>query len=306
MDRKVDIIHNHGMWQMNAVYPGRVAARYDVPYVVSPRGTWSPWSMAQGSWIKKPFWSLIQRPSVESAACFHATADSEYEDIRRLGFNQPVAVISNGVDIPPYIERTDGAFRTLLFLGRIHPKKGLDMLLPAWAAVQSRFPTWRLRIVGSDDGYHGSSGYLEKLKRLAVILKVERVEFSGALLGIEKWDAYADAELFVLPTYSENFGMSVAEALASGTPVLVTKGAPWSSLKDQGAGRWIEIGIDPLVAGLEELLGQDTQQLRLMGNQGRNWMIRDFSWLSIGHQMAELYKWLTEGSDITPSFVKVS
>jgi len=300
---QVDVLHNHGMWQMNAVYPGRTAARYGTPYVVSPRGTWSAWAMANGSVMKKPFWSLLQRPAVEPATCFHATAESEYEDIRRLGFRQPVAVIPNGIDIPPPMVKTGGGLRTLLFLGRIHPKKGLDLLLRAWGAVQSRSPGWRLRIVGGDDGYHGSSGYLAELKTLAASLGLERVEFSGVLRGMAKWQAYADADLFVLPTHSENFGMSVAEALASGTPSLVSKGAPWSGLEERGAGRWIDIGIDPLVAGLEELLEKGPQQLEEMGRSGRRWMSEDFSWGGIGRQMAEVYRWLTGARSTAPQSV---
>ncbi|MBM4231725.1 MAG: glycosyltransferase, partial [Gammaproteobacteria bacterium] len=97
---RISVLHNHGMWQMNAVYPGRVASRHGTPYMVSPRGTWSEWAMSNGSLLKRPFWHIVQRPSVDCVTCFHATADSEYEDIRRLGFRQPVAVIPNGVDIP--------------------------------------------------------------------------------------------------------------------------------------------------------------------------------------------------------------
>lgn len=303
---QVDVLHNHGMWQMNAVYPGRVAARNGTPYVVSPRGTWSAWALANGSVMKKPFWSILQRPSVQAATCFHATAESEYEDIRRLGFRQPVAVIPNGIDIPPPMVKTGGGLRTVLFLGRIHPKKGLDMLLRAWGAVQSRFPDWRLRIVGSDDGYHGSSGYLAELKTLAVELGLERLEFSGALRGMAKWQAYADADLFVLPTHSENFGMSVAEALASGTPALVSNGAPWSGLVARRAGRWIDIGVDPLVAGLEDLLQREPLELRDMGINGRTWMTEAYSWRTIGKRMAELYHWLARGTSAVPSSVITS
>jgi glycosyltransferase involved in cell wall biosynthesis len=144
------------------------------------------------------------------------------------------------------------------------------------------------------------------LKSLSVSLGLNRIEFSGGLHGEEKWQAYADADLFVLPTHSENFGMSVAEALASGTPALVSKGAPWSGLEKEVAGRWIEIGLEPLIAGLEEMLGRDIQEFKEMGNNGRNWMIKDFSWLSIGQQMSDLYKWLAKESDEVPSFVKFS
>ena len=303
---QVDVLHNHGMWQMNAVYPGRVAARHGTPYVVSPRGTWSAWAMANGSVMKKPFWSLLQRPAVEPATCFHATAESEYEDIRRLGFRQPVAVIPNGIDLPPPMDKTGDGRRTVLFLGRIHPVKGLNILLHAWGAVQSRFPDWRLRIVGSDDGYHGSSGYMAELKSLAAALGLQRIEFSGALHDAAKWQAYADSDLFVLPTYSENFGMSIAEALASGTPALVSKGAPWSGLDARRAGRWIDIGVDPLVAGLEDLLQREPRELRDMGINGRTWMTEAYSWRTIGQRMAEFYHWLARGSAGVPSFVITS
>jgi glycosyltransferase involved in cell wall biosynthesis len=262
--------------------------------------------MANGSVMKKPFWSILQRPAVQSATCFHATAESEYEDIRRLGFCQPVAVIPNGVDIPPPMVKSSAVPRTVMFLGRIHPKKGLDMLLRAWGAVHSRHPDWRLQIVGDDEAYHGSSGYLDELKRLAVRLGLERLEFSGALYGMAKWQAYADADVFVLPTHSENFGMSVAEALASGTPALVSKGAPWSDLDQRRAGRWIDIGIDPLAAGLDSLMRQSQLELRIMGLNGRAWMTDAYSWRTIGRQMSELYQWLARGTINVPSFVITS
>jgi len=300
---RISVLHNHGMWQMNAVYPGRVASRHGTPYMVSPRGTWSEWAMSNGSWLKRPFWHVVQRPSVDRVTCFHATAESEYEDIRRLGFRQPVAVIPNGVDIPPPIVKVEGRSRTLLFLGRIHPKKGLDLLLPAWGAVQARFPDWRLRIVGSDEGYHGSSGYMAELKALAATLGLQRIEFSGALHGAAKWQAYADADLFVLPTYSENFGMSVAEALASATPAIVSRGAPWAGLTERRAGLWVDIGVDPLVAGLEDLLHRGPVELREMGRNGRGWMTASYSWRAIGQQMAEVYRWLTGTSSIRPVVV---
>lgn len=303
--KSVDLLHNHGMWQMNAVYPGWAARKSKIKLVVSPRGAFSGWAMQHGSVMKKAFWPALQRPALDHAICFHATAKSEYEGIRRLGFRQPVAIIPNGIDIPDLPPKKHGDSRTLLFLGRVHPVKGLDMLLPAWRAVQDRFPEWRLAIAGSDDGYYGKSDYLKELYLLVQKLGLKRIEFVGELRGTEKMQAYHDADLFILPTYSENFGMTVAEALAAETPAIVTKGAPWMGLEQHRAGWWIDIGVDPLVAGLEDALSRSPENLEEMGLRGRRWMESEFSWARIGAQMADTYRWLLDKSIPVPAWVHV-
>lgn len=287
---KVDIIHNHSLWMMPNVYPGWVARKHGIPYVVSPRDTLSAWSMRFGSKVKPLFWSLVQRPALAETTCFHATAQSEYQHIRSMGFKQPVAVIPNGIDIPIQPSKGFSNLRTLLFISRIHPQKGLDILLQAWREVQDRFADWELRVVGPDN-----NGYLSKMQGLANKLRLKRIKFSGALYGKEKLQAYRDAELLVLPTYSENFGMVVAEALSAGTPAIVSKGAPWEGLEKNGAGRWIEIGFDPLVAALEEMLSCSTDDLLKMGQRGRLWMERDYSWTGVAKMLADVYRWILNG-----------
>ena len=294
----IDLMHNHSLWMMPNVYPGWVSRRSHVPLVVSPRGTLSEWAFASGSKVKKVFWPLLQRPALRATACFHATANSEYEDIRRMGFKQPIAVIPNGIDIPTPGRSDNGERRTVLFLGRIHRKKGVDMLLNAWRVVSSRFPEWRLRIAGPDD-----NGYLGRMQSLATKLKLARVEFSGPLYGEAKLRAYRDAELFVLPTHSENFGMTVAESLAAGTPAIVSKGAPWGGLVSEGAGWWIDIGVDPLVACFEAALVQPREALYAMGEKGCDWMQRDFSWTEIARKTSETYRWILSGGN-KPNWVK--
>lgn len=303
--KDLDILHNHGMWQMNAVYPGWAAKKGNINLVVSPRGAFSEWAMRYGSVTKKVFWPALQRPALANATCFHATAASEYEDIRRRGFDQPVAIIPNGIDVHDLPRKKQGDFRTLLFLGRLHPVKGLDMLLPAWQAVQSRFPNWRMVIAGSDIGYYKKSGYLEELQRWVQELGLERIEFVGGLHGVEKIQAYHNADLYVLPSYSENFGVTVAEALASGTPAIVSKGAPWSGLLVQQAGWWSDISVDALVACLEDALDRSPDNLEQMGLRGREWMKVEFSWTRIGAQMAETYGWLLDKSLPVPAWVRV-
>lgn len=290
----VDVIHTHGLWMMTNVYPGWVAAKYNIPLVVSPRGTFTPYAMASGSRVKQLFWPLVQKPALAAVSCFHATAGSEYADIRRMGFKQPVAVIPNGIDLPALAPKARSERRTLLFLGRIHPNKGLDLLLPAWARVQGRFPDWDLVIVGNDQGYHGTSGHLDEMKALAVSLGLQCVKFEGARYGNEKFAAFRNADLYVLPTYSENFGMTVAEALSQETPAIVTKGAPWQGLEANDAGWWIDIGLDPLVGALEAAMGKTRQELSTMGAHGRAWMHREFLWTNISRQISEAYRWLRD------------
>ncbi len=302
---RVDVVHSHGMWQMNAVYPGWAVRGRKARLVVSPRGAFSRWAMNQGSRLKWVFWPLLQRPALMQAACIHGTAEAEYEDIRRLGFKQPVAIIPNGIDVPEIALKETREFRTLLFLGRIHPVKGVDILLKAWAAVMDRFPAWCLVIVGSDTSYERQGGYLDQMKALAANLKLKRVKFADPVYGEAKWAAYRGADLFVLPTRSENFGMTVAEALASGTPAIVTRGAPWQGLLTYDAGWWIEFGVDALVACLEGALEESRDELVRRGTSGREWMIRDFSWHGLGKKMDQTYRWLIAGGE-RPSWVRTN
>jgi glycosyltransferase involved in cell wall biosynthesis len=296
----IDILHNHSLWMMPNVYPGWAVRGASCRLVVSPRGTLSRWALDRSAWKKRIFWALMQRPAVRRASCFHATAEHEYEDIRTAGFRrQPVCIIPNGIDVPEMKTKPKPRSRILLFLGRVHPVKGVDILLRAWAAVGHKFPEWELRIAGPH-----KDGYLPKMQALAEELGLKRVIFCGPLYGEAKQAAYNEAELYVLPTHSENFGVTVAESLASGTPAIVTKGAPWNGLERNLAGWWIEIGVDPLVACLEDALSKPGKELTSMGQSGREWMIRDYSWSKIGRMMDLTYKWLLHGGQ-TPAWVRL-
>lgn len=297
--KSASIVHSHGMWVMPNVYPGWATRRTAARLVISPRGTLSNWALSRSEYIKRLFWRLLQEPAIRHADCFHATAESEYEDVRRLGFCQPVCIIPNGIDVPEFIPKTAKDIRTLLFLGRVHPKKGIDILLHAWRAVMDRYSEWRLRIVGPDN-----EGYLPLMQKLAIDLKLERVEFAGPLFGEDKITSYREAELFVMPTHSENFGIVVAEALASGTPAIVTNGAPWAGLNTHSAGWWIDIGVDPLVACLEKTLAMAPHSLAGRGAAGREWMLSEFSWGRVATMMDGTYRWLLKGGE-APSWVKI-
>jgi glycosyltransferase involved in cell wall biosynthesis len=295
------IMHSNGLWMMSNVYPGRATHKSDCRLVVSPRGTLSKWAFARSRWTKRVVWNVGQRAVLSQADCFHATAEHEYEDIRRMGFTAPVAVIPNGVEIPEEPATRNvaaGAVRRLLFLGRIHPTKGIDVLLRGWRRVQARFPDWELSIVGPD-----KTGHLRELTALADRLGCERLEFSGPVFGASKSTAYRSADLFVLPSHSENFGVTVTEALSHELPVIVTKGAPWSGVTSHGCGWWIDMGVDPLVECLVEAMAMPSQQLIASGRAGRRWVEREFSWRMVGKQMHDTYRWLLGERD-TPHCVR--
>jgi glycosyltransferase involved in cell wall biosynthesis len=297
---RLDLIHSHSLWRMPTVYPGAICRRYsNCRLMVSPRGTLSSWALGFHRIRKTLFWRLLQGPAIRSASCFHATSENEYQQIRKLGFVQPVCILPNGIDVPPLMKAPVGGLRRLLFLGRVHPIKGVTTLMRAWSAIQTRFRDWELHVVGPDD-----NGHLAEVRALATALKLERLVFHGPLFGANKLSAYRSAELFVLPTHSENFGNTVAEALAAGTPVVVTVGAPWSRLPDEGAGWSIEIGLDALVACFETALAASPSQLAHMGSAGRQWMAKEYAWRTIGEQCADTYRWLLEGGN-TPACVRL-
>ena len=303
--KKIDIVHNHGMWQMNSLYPGWVVKKSKSKLIVSPRGTFSEWAMNSGSFMKKFFWVLLQKPSLRNTECFHATSEAEYRDIRRLGFKQPVAIIPNGIDIPSLPKKKRKEVRTLLFLGRIHPVKGLDLLLHAWKEVQDTFPEWQLILAGGDEGFHGASGYLNKMQNLSNTLDLQRVRFVGELNGANKLEAYTDADLFILPSFSENFGVTIVESLASGAPVITTNGTPWKDLESRKAGWCIDSDVDALTSCLKISLPLSHSDLSRMGLKGRQWMENEFSWEKIANQMLKTYKWLFDKNQPPPEWVKI-
>lgn len=299
--RAVDIVHNHSLWSMVNVAAGWVVPGRRAKLVTSPRGTLSAWALSRSRGVKRVLWPL-QRRVLARADLLHATSEVELQEIRAQGFTAPVAVVPNGIDLPAMpLARTQANTdtRTLLFLSRIHPTKGLDRLLHAWAQLQPRHPQWRLVIAG-----RGEPAHVHEVQALAATLGVPRVEFPGPLYGEAKAQAYFGADLFVLPTHSENFGMVVAEALAHGCPAVVSRGAPWPGLEPEGCGWWVDNSVQTLAAALDAAMQLPPDQLAAMGLRGRAWMERDFGWAAIGQKMDAAYRWLLDGGE-RPAWVRI-
>jgi glycosyltransferase involved in cell wall biosynthesis len=282
------VLHDHGIWLPTNHLVSRIARQRRIPRVVSVRGMLSAWALAQGGARKRAAWHLYQRRDLASAALLHATAEAEAEDLRALGLRGPVAVIPNGVVVPP-----PGPERPLLaqggralFLARLHPGKGLLDLVQAWAEVRPQ--GWELVVAGPDD-----NGHRAEVETLARTLGVhDALRFTGEVGDDAKWMLYREADLFVLPTHSENFGITIAEALAAGTPVITTKGAPWQDLETHRCGWWTDIGVAALARALAEAVAVSDEERRAKGARGRALVEARYSWSSVAAQMAEAYAWV--------------
>lgn len=292
------ILHSHGLWLLPNLLSPRAVKRTACAHVISPHGMLSPRAIARKRLRKLALMSTWQGWALRHADCLHATSLEELADIRRWNIEVPVAVIPLGVDISPVAKPISRELpRRLLFLGRLDPIKGLDRLLSAWQIVAGWRPQWRLSLVGPD-----SNGYREKLARTIRSLGLERVEILDPCYGEEKERWLSKAELVVLPSSSESFGLVVAEALGQGTPVVTSRRTPWKDLESQGCGWSAEDDPSPLAETLLAATGLSAEVLHSMGLKGRSWMRQHFGWERAAGRMHETYRWL-RGERTAPGWI---
>ena len=278
-----DIVHGHGVWMLPNITPF-LPKRPLAKRVLSPRGMLLPPALAHRPWRKRTIWRLAQRRAFEGVDLFHATSDAEADSVRAVGFDK-VVTIPNGIDLsegtsPPPTTST----RTVLYLGRLHPIKGIDLLLTAWAAVQPAYPEWELVIAGPS-----LLDTRERLEALTASLGASGVRFAGPLYGTDKSDAYATAALSVLPSRSENFAVTVLEALAHGVPVVTTTGTPWAAVTERGCGWWVEPTAADIGDALADAMGRPRSELEAMGAEGRRWVAETYDWKTIATRMEAAY-----------------
>lgn len=297
------IAHVHAIWN-DVAHAGVVCARRNrLPLVVSPHGMLTPWALNHHAWRKRLAWLLYQRADLRQAALLHAAAPAEAEDLRRLGFRQPIAVVPLGVKMPDAAAAPPDAgsptrTRTVLFLARIHPIKGLPDLVEAWARLRPQ--GWRAMVVGPDENGHRAE--VEALaRRLGV---ADAFCFRGPLFGVARDACHGAADLFVLPSHSENFGVVVLEALAHGVPVIATRATPWEALERQRCGWWVDVGVAPLAAALRQAMALSDKERQAMGARGRQLVAQRYSWPAVAAQMAGVYAWLLGNGPRPPCVVE--
>ncbi|MBI3878482.1 MAG: glycosyltransferase [Verrucomicrobia bacterium] len=302
-----DLVHNHGLWMFPNAYARHAAQRARVPLVISPRGMLETWALQRSRAKKAVAWRWFERANLAAAKMFHATAAAEIASLRAAGLRQPVALVPNGVDLPDLaatpprkiLERRFPELagkRWLLFMSRLHAKKGVAELIAAWRAAAGKFPDWHLVIAGPD-----LDGYGETIRRLVAEAGLApRLTLTGMLAGDEKACALGHAGVFVLPTHSENFGLAIAESLAAGVPVITTRGAPWEELRTHDCGWWIETGAEPLIESLNVALPLADAARREMGRRGRELVERNYSWSHVAEQLTAAYAWCCDRGEMPP------
>ena len=292
-----DVVHVHALFSYATIPGCRAAAHVPVPYVLRPLGTLSEWSLGHRRWKKRPYYALLERSHLEMAAAVHVTSDAEAEDVARLGYASRTRVIPLGVDVddrPPRRHRAEegGQPLRLLFLSRLHEKKNVPLLLRALAAAGETSANIELTIAGD-----GEPRYRTELETIAAELGLhDRVRFVGHVEGDAKRRAFADADLFILPSAHENFGIAVAEALAAGLPVIVTPGVALSrEVSDCGAGL-VADATDADVAAAIVWAAEHPAALVEMGDRAWQLAKRDLSWETTCARLAFLYEELATSS----------
>lgn len=284
-----DIVHLHSVFQMPTLYAARSARRHGVPYVASPRGMLMRGAVEGRNPLIKRLWvTLFEHATYRHAARIHVTADLEAQELSHLGVaRERVTVIENGLDIPDTITpRAAGAFASIrspyvLFLSRISWKKGIDRLLRAWRDVDAA----DLVIAGNDD-----EAYQPAMEKLCRELGLDdRVRFVGAADDDAKWSLYADAEIFVLPSYSENFGNVVVEAMAMGVPVVVSDAVGAAAVVTSARAGVVNDGEPASIARDVSALLADAGRRGAMGALGREFVKNHLGWQAIAAKMAAVY-----------------
>jgi glycosyltransferase involved in cell wall biosynthesis len=288
-----DLIHIHGLWNRVAWDAAREARRAGVPYVVSPRGMLEPAALAHHQWRKRIVWPLFDRPAISGAALLHATSTEEQATLEQRFPSARVVMAPNGVDLPDRLKPIALTLRRslalpaegpiVLYLGRLHPIKRLDLLSAAFRRLHTTHADATLVIAGPDE-----SGYRATIEPLLADV-AHRVIWAGAVDEEQKNALLAVASMLVLCSNTESFGMSVVEAMAAAVPVVVTRTCPWADVAHHDTGAWVEHDADAIADAMRALL-DDPDKARAKGERGRALVAAQYTWDSVARTLIGAYE----------------
>ncbi len=295
-----DIVHQHGIWTLGSVETSRFCRSRRVSLVTSVHGMLNPWALEHSKWKKRLAWRAYQNAHLHQADCIFANSKAEAQYVHDSGIEKPVAVIPNGVDelqkpevAPAWRDAIGSERRVLLFLGRIHPIKGVFELVRAWAQFTLSYPdrarNWSLVMTGWDDGGHET-----QLRKLAAELGLRAPAFhmTGPLFGSERDAALTNAHGFILPSHSEGMPMAALEALSAGNPLLLTDACNLPQAHESGAGIRLDASIDGICEGMVRLAALTQEQHTLMCTRARQLSQEIFAWPRIAADTRRVYSWL--------------
>ena len=309
-----DVVHSHGLWLDVSRQSEKLSKQLGAPHIISPCGMLQKDALERSKWKKRIAWFGFQNKILLSADIIHAKSEAEASEIRNLFPQSKIKVVPNPIETPSpnlFDDNTPDLkirlkkdlfahagilpeHKILLFMGRVHPVKGLEHLLKAWAGIYEKFPDWRLVIIGPDE-----SGFRSKLKSM-IRNNSSNVVFVDPLFGEDRWAAYANADLFVAPSDFENFGQSIAEALATGIPVITTTGTPWKDLKEKNCGWWIDSKPESIADALQEAMSLSETERKAKGEAGKN-IVEQYLPSIVAEKMCQLYKNIM--LNISPNFL---
>ncbi len=285
-----DIIHAHGLWLYPQLLARQLADQWQVPLIITTHGMLEPWRMKYKAWKKYPMWWMVDKKNVDAAHTLVATAQTEADNLKKRGLRNRIEVIPPIVELPkiqPPQSKPESAqmqTKTALFLSRIHPGKGLDLLIEAVARIKPE--NWRFVIAGPD-GHCYAKTIKKRIRKLDL---TSCFEFKGRVEGEQKWRLLQNADLFILPSHNENFGIVIAEALACGTPVLTTTATPWKDLESNHCGWLCDPTIESLRDKLSKALRTSQRQLKEKGQNGKTWFEKEFNPATTTNKLITLYK----------------
>ncbi|MCA9073892.1 MAG: glycosyltransferase [Planctomycetaceae bacterium] len=307
-----DVVHTHSMWMLPNSYACRAAHRAGIPVVMTNHGNLEPWAIRRSAWKKRITGAAFQDRDLRRAECIQVNTESEIDGVRQYGLTCPIAVIPNGIHLPDFealpsreafdefVPQARGK-HIALFMARLHQKKGLGHLIPAWSEVMRSSPNhaWHLVLAGPDNGFEISARRLVKEVGCA-----EHVTFTGGLNGEHKRAALSAADLFVQPSFSEGFSMSIIEAMACRLPVLMTPDCNFIAAADAGAARLVDPTVESTTDGLLHLMSLSDAERQLMGERGHELIANRYTWDRVAQQTLGLYRWLINGGS-SPEFIRI-
>ena len=295
-----DIVHVHAIWNFPTWWAMRTADRAGVPYVVAPQGSLDAWALRQNQWGKKLYGSVTELPLLRRAAGFQALTEKEADQIRDFGIAVCSEVIPNGIGEsllklrrspnPAYFGLPEDC-RTLLFLSRVHPKKGLELVVAAAQHLCENQPELRVIVAGGDAG----SGYLREVEAECSRRGLSGMfVFLGEVEGGRKREILSSADAFILPSYSEGMPVAVLEALASGLPVVVSEECNLPEVGEHGAGYIVPFDASRIAEAIQELFAMSETERQQMGEQGTRLVDGSFTWPRIAGRTLDWYKRVVE------------